>query len=261
MLNQRRMSAVRLGRLFGFAIFVAYGWFFGLAVASWTLGSAVPRLLPEASIATRAAVGVACAAGIFVALAVNELTHAVVLRRSGVPIRAVTLFAIGGITDAECAPASPAAEARAAAAAPVANVALAGLLVLAVAVAGGPLPRALHDTDRLGVVGVVVAFFAFANALVAATSIVPAYPLAGGRLLRAALWAAMGSAERATRWVAVISQVIGATLLIGGVALAVLGAGRDGAMIGLWITLLGWFVASAAAQGYVAATRGRGATV
>lgn len=247
-------KTLRAGRLFGLEVFVASGWVFGFVLAAWTLAELVSRALPDASIVARIAVSIGCAAGIFVALAVHGLTHALVARRAGVPVRKLTLFVVGDVTDVEREPASPRSEAVAALAAVAANVATALVVAIGIVVAGGPLPRALSDTDRLGLFGVVFSFFALANALVAGASLLPAYPLAGGRLLRAAIWRVTGDVFRATRAVAWLGQAIGFALVLAGVGLALLGSGRDGVVIGVWVALLGWFVTSAGAQGYVSAT-------
>ena len=80
-------------------------------------------------------------------------------------------------------------------------------------------------------------------------NLVPAFPLDGGRLVRAAIWRATGDVERATRWAAWIGQLIGWMLVLLGVALA-LGAHGLGVTGGMWVTFVGWFLASAAAQAY-----------
>ncbi|MFO0736626.1 MAG: hypothetical protein U0270_12140 [Labilithrix sp.] len=81
---------------------------------------------------------------------------------------------------------------------------------------------------------------------IAAPALLPAYPLDGGRLLRAAVWRASGDVDRATRYAAWSGQVVGWALVLGGIALAL--SHLESA--GLLAAVVGWFVASASAQGY-----------
>lgn len=226
-----------------------WSWIVTFVLAAWTLVSIGARVMPHLGPLPLALLGAASAAGLFASLVIHEIAHGLVARACGVPVRHVTLFLLGGITDVERQPASPKTEAVGAVAAPLASIALGVVLTLSIAITYGPLPRNLDDLDRLGAPGVVVAWLAFANFAIAALNLLPAYPLDGGRVLRAALWRATGDVERATRWSAWSGQVIGWLLVVVGVALAFAAHG-PGVAGGLWVAFIGWFIASAAAQGY-----------
>lgn len=238
-----------IGSVRGVDISVDWSWIVTFVMAAWTLVSLGRRLLPEVDNARLSVAGAAFAAGIFASLVVHEIAHGLVARASGVPVKHVTLFLLGGITDAERSPSTARGDVLAALAAPAASVVLGALLVVGVAIAGGPLPRDLGDLDRIGMPGVVALGLAFANFGIAALNLLPAWPLDGGRLVRAGFWAATGDVERATRWAAWISQLIGWTMLVLGVAIA-FSAHGPGVPAGMWMALVGWFIASAAAQGY-----------
>jgi CBS domain-containing protein len=111
------------------------------------------------------------------------------------------------------------------------------------------VPRGVEDIDRLGAPGVVLGWLVLANAAIAALGLLPAYPLDGGRLLRALLWRTTGDVERATRWSAWAGQAVGFALVVVGLALAFASRGPDIAAA-MWVAFAGWFIASAAAQGY-----------
>lgn len=240
---------LRVGKILGVEVALDWSWIVTFVLAAWTLVSAGARVLPSLGPFRLAILGAASAAGLFASLVVHELAHGLASRACGVPVRRVTLFLLGGISDVERDPASPKSEVVSALAAPAASLAVAVACVLALAITGGPLPRAWDDLDRLGAPGVLVAWLALSNCAIAAVNILPAYPLDGGRLLRAAIWRATGDVERATRWSAWTGQAIGWLLVVLGVALAFSGRG-PGVAGGMWTAFIGWFIASAAAQGY-----------
>lgn len=229
---------VRLGSAFGVEIAVDSSWVFALILATWTLVTVAGHTLPTASSAVATLVGAGAAIGVFASLAVHEIAHGLAVRACGVPVRRLTLFLFGGITDVERAPASPRSETFAAVVAPVSNAIVGGVL-LAVAAALGETPALALLVRWLGV----------ANLAIAAINVVPAFPLDGGRIVRAAIWRATGEIERATRWSALVGQTIGWAIVVAGVVLAFASHG-DRVAAGMWIAFVGWFLTSAAAQAY-----------
>jgi Zn-dependent protease len=235
--------------MFGVEVSLDWSWILTFVLAAWTLVALGARVLPRLGPVPLILLGVASATGLLMSLVLHEVVHGVVSRACGVPVRQLTLFLVGGITDVERQPASPKTEVLGAIAAPLTSLAIAVVCVLAIAIAYGPLPSGLDDLDRLGAPGVALAWLAIANVAVAGLNLLPAFPLDGGRLLRAAIWRATGDVERATRWSAWSGQVVGWLLLVLGVSLA-FGAHGPGVAGGIWVAFIGWFVASAAAQGY-----------
>ncbi len=226
-----------------------WSWIVTFVLAAWTLVSVGARVLPGLGPLRLALLGGASAAGLFASLALHEIANGLASRACGVPVRHVTLFLLGGISDVERDPASPRTEVVSALAAPAASIAIGAAFAFAVVVSGGPLPRGLDDLDRLGAPGVLLVWLAIANFAIAAVNFLPAYPLDGGRLVRAAFWRLTGDVEKATRWAAWMGQVVGWLLVVLGVALAFAGQG-PGVAGGMWTAFVGWFIASAAAQGY-----------
>jgi len=241
---------LRVGRIFGVEVCVDWSWILTFVIAAWTLVSLNRRLLPDLDAAHHALMSALAAAGLFASLGAHELVRVLASRAWGVPVRRLTLFVLGGVTNVERAPLSPRTEALGALAAPAASIAIALVVACGVAVASAPLPRGWADLDRLGAPGVVLLEVAAANLVVAAVNLLPAYPLDGGRVLRAAVWSATGDVDRATRLSAWCGQAIGWTLVLVGIGLSLLSGRGPGLGIGLWTALVGWFVASAAAQGY-----------
>lgn len=230
---------VRLGHVLGVEIAVDWTWIFTFVLAASTLVTLGARMLPTLATGVLTLLSGVAAIGLFASLVVHEVAHGLVARACGVPVRRLTLFLFGGITDVERDPASPRTEAIAAVVAPLTNAAVgSALLAVGHALGGADCPFSL-----------LVTWLGGANVGIAALNLLPAFPLDGGRLVRAAIWRVTGNVERATRWAAWLGQVVGWSIVILGVGIAF--AGRDiGVALGMWMAFVGWFIASAAAQAY-----------
>ncbi|HKD99954.1 MAG TPA: site-2 protease family protein, partial [Planctomycetota bacterium] len=134
---------------------------------------------------------VALLVALFASVLLHELGHAFTARAFGIRTREITLLPIGGVARLERMPREPAHEFLVAIAGPAVNVVLAFVLVPAFFVAGGTLEE-LFAVPLLGApVGVglpaLLASLACMNLTLGAFNLLPAYPLDGGRLLRAVL--------------------------------------------------------------------------
>ena len=230
---------IPLFKLAGFQVGVDWSWLILAVLISWTLSVGLfPYYYPDLTPGTYWAMGVIAAAGLFGSIILHELAHSLVARRYHLPIRGITLFIFGGVAQMEREPDRPGVEFRVAIAGPIASfvVALACLLLARAAGAAG-----------LGVPVVgVLAYLATINGILALFNLVPAFPLDGGRMLRAALWHWKGSLRQATRTASAIGSGFG-------VALIVLGVWRvlTGDFIGgMWWFLIGLFVRFAAQASY-----------
>ena len=226
--------------LFGFKVRVDISLLFLALLVTWSLASAVfPRQLPGLDHATYWWMGVAGTIGLFFSLIFHELSHSLVARRYGLPIRGITLFIFGGVAEMSDEPPSAKAEFWMALAGPAASILLA-LSAWALsglgAEAGVPEP-----------VTAVVGYLALINAVLAVFNLVPAFPLDGGRVLRAALWWRRGDIVAATRSAARAGSAF-ALLLMGMGVLQVVTGNFVG---GIWFFLIGMFLRSAAERSYM----------
>jgi Zn-dependent protease len=251
---KRRFS---LGRWFGIQVFIDWSSIPTFVFAWWTFVSVNRRLLADADMITIFGISTLSAAGLFASFGAHELIRVTAARRLfGVPVHKLLLFVVGGVSDTERAAASsPRAQALSAVIAPAVSLLAALVIFIGTAIASAPFPRALDDLDRLGPPGVLLLELAASNAFVALINLLPAYPLDGGRILRALLWRLTGNLERATRLATWTGQVAGFTLVtlgIGGtVAATTVHNNAIYFMAGfVWLAFIGWFVASAAAQGF-----------
>lgn len=237
-------NSLRIGRIFGLQVEVAFGWIAACALASLSLLSLAPRALPFASSLGIGLFGLGATAIAAASFVLHELAHGLVLRTVGVPVRRVMIFLVGSVTDVERAP-SPKTEALVSVAALSLNAGIAIAFHTIVRLVYGSFPSTYTDIAALGYGGALLAWTAFVNFVVVVVELVPALPLDGGHLLRAAARRLTGSFERSTRCAAISAQVIGWAFMAAGLFLAV----ASGALA-MWLALFGWFLASSAARAY-----------
>jgi len=225
--------------LFGFDIRLDISWFFIAILLTWSLAQGLfPMMIPDLSAADYWLMGLVGMLTLFLSIVLHEIGHSVVARRYKLGITSITLFIFGGVADLKEEPKSPGAEFLIAIAGPIVSVLIAiGFFAVTVLglFMGWPL-QVLAITEYLW----------FINAILVIFNMIPAFPLDGGRVLRAALWKFKGNIKSATR----ISSAIGSTF---GVLLMVLGvfAFATGNIIGgLWWILIGLFVRAAASMSY-----------
>jgi Zn-dependent protease len=183
-----------------------------------------------------------CAGGLllFVSVLLHELSHSLVARRRGLPVKNITLFIFGGVSNIEQEPKSPGVEFQMAFVGPLTSLLLGGLAyLLLVIIRAGTSPLAA-----------LLGYLTVSNVLLGIFNLVPAFPLDGGRVLRSILWKISGSARLATRAATVTSQVIAYLLILAGLWLLFGGDLLDG----LWLGFIGWFLLNGAQSANVQAT-------
>jgi Zn-dependent protease len=234
-------------RIFGIRVGVNPSWFLVLFVVIFVLWDSLNETL-DASETTVYLVAVVAAASFFASIVAHELGHALAARREGIAVEGIDLFLFGGVMKMSRDTDSPGAEFRVAVAGPLVTLVLMIVAsVVAVLLAGGD---SFWDAARLSAsadaspVEVVVSLLVSMNLVLLLFNLVPAFPLDGGRIARAAAWKLTGDRHRATRFAARIGIAFGWTLILGGLALVVLVEGA--ALDGIWFAALGWLLAGAA---------------
>lgn len=230
---------VTLFEIAGFAVKVDWSWAILAVLIAWSLAQGFfPSLYEGLPVAAYWWMGVAGVAGLFLSILLHELSHSVVARYYGLPIRGITLFIFGGVAELEEEPLSPRVEFRMAIAGPLLSIALGGLFYLLFLLG----QAAGWDTAVLG----VARYLATLNLLLAVFNLIPAFPLDGGRVLRAFLWHRWRDMRRATR-VASNAGIAFSLVLMGIGVLSVI-SGDLGS--GIWWILIGLFLRNAAAGSY-----------
>ncbi len=171
----------------------------------------------------------------------HELSHAVVARAHGIDARRITLFIFGGVAQIGGEAQRPAHEFRIAVAGPLMSLFIAGVLAA--------VARLLHPAaDGLAGMsehGGLWGNLALVNLALALFNLIPAFPLDGGRLLRAGLWGGLRNRVRATRWAANLGKAFAFLFMgAGGAIAAIYGARREAgnALPGLWYIVIGYFL-------------------
>ena len=226
-----------LFRLFGIPIRLDLSWFVIAGLLAWSLATGFfPQLTPGLSSGAYWLMGVGGALGLFASIVVHEFFHAWVARRHEIPMQGITLFILGGVAEMGAEPPGPKAEFRMAVAGPLVSIAL-GALALALAGLGAGRPTMLTG---------VLTYLGLMNLVLAAFNLVPAFPLDGGRILRAALWHWKRDLRWATAVAARVGKVFGGVLM----ALGVFRLAAGDVLGGMWSFLIGLFLLQAAAAAY-----------
>jgi Zn-dependent protease/CBS domain-containing protein len=228
-----------LFRLFGFEVKIDLSWLLLALLITWTLAAGVfPRRYPDVSREIYWWMGVAGAVGIFFSIVFHELSHSLVARRFGLPIKGITLFIFGGVAEMEEEAPSPKAEFLMAVAGPLASFLLAFVFYQVHLVATA-------SDWHTSVIGVIY-YLAYLNMMLAIFNLVPAFPLDGGRMLRATLWGWKKDLRGATRIASRIGSGFGVFLMALGIMAFVLG----NFIGGMWWFLIGAFLRGAAVASY-----------
>lgn len=231
----------------GIPIGVDWSWFLVLFLVIWLLSGYYRDLLGSSDEAVEPYVlAVASALLFFVSILLHELGHALVALRNGIGISHITLWMFGGIAGLERDSRSAGEEFRIAIAGPVVTLAIAVLcLGTGALLEGGAFWEGTTFDEGATISGpvAVLAWLGNINALILVFNLLPAFPLDGGRVARAAAWKVTGDRRRATGFAARLGQGFAFLFVAGGVLLMLL----TGAFLaGLWIAVIGWMLGSSA---------------
>jgi Zn-dependent protease/CBS domain-containing protein len=235
---------IQLLRVFGIRIGASPSWFVVLFVFIY-LGANHFRDRLNGSVTEAYLVAVAAVFLFFVSLVLHELGHALVARREGIAIIGIDLWLFGGVAKMSSDTQSPGAEFRVAAAGPAVTLVIvalcAGLLVLIQSNDALDVLRLSGDAEASPTLALLVSLAAI-NAMLFVFNLIPAFPLDGGRIARSLVWKITGNRNTATRVAGRVGEGF-AYIMIGiGVFLAARGELIDG----LWLAVIGWFIAQSA---------------
>jgi Zn-dependent protease len=238
-------SSIRLTTIFGIRVGVNVSWFLILFLAIfWLQGSFADALGDDQR---GFVVAVAPALGFFGSILLHELGHALQARRDGIDVNGIDLFFFGGVMKMNRDTTTPGQEFRVAVAGPLVTLAivLVGGLVCIALIGWDTFSAAarLDGVDITGPFELWLSFLVSANVLLLAFNLVPAFPLDGGRIARAAAWKITGDRGQATRLSAYLGQGFAALLIGYGIYELVANNNSFG---GLWAIVLGYLLGSSA---------------
>jgi len=250
-----------LGRFFGVNVVIDWSWIIIFLLVTWSLAAGLfPSWHPEWGPALSWGLAAAASLLFFASILAHELAHSLVAKARGLPVRSITLFIFGGVSNLQREPASAGVEFVIALVGPVTSIAL-GILFTALGVASGgrmfmgPV-NPIRSVSQAGPLPTLLAWLGPINLLIGIFNLIPGFPLDGGRLLRAVIWSVTGNLRTATRWATRVGRLVALLFILAGLAMA-FGARvplfGTGFISGLWLAFIGWFLNDAAIAGERAA--------
>ena len=226
---------ISLGRVFGIPLRLHYTWFiiFALVTTSLVLYPLVETPYPP--IEQRIILGILTSLLLFASIITHELAHSILAIRNNIPVKDITLFVFGGVSQITKEATRPRTELLIAIVGPLTSLVLAGVFY------------GLHLLLG-GLAASLMQWLALINVALAVFNLIPGFPLDGGRILRALIWQRTQDYHKATRIATNMGQGVAYAFMAGGLALMIVV--REWWFNGLWFILIGWFLRNAARASY-----------
>ncbi|MBI1366727.1 MAG: CBS domain-containing protein [Alphaproteobacteria bacterium] len=229
--------SVRLFRVFGIDVRVDLSWALIAAFIAWSLAVGVfPKLYAGFSPGAYWWMAIVAIIGLALSIIIHELAHSLVAKAEGLPLKSVTLFFLGGVSELEDEPKSPLAEFAMAIAGPAISVVLAFVF--------SQIANLIARNEEISAASAAFHYLALINFMLAAFNMLPALPLDGGRAFRALMWRIRGDFAAATR----ISSRVGVWIATAIIAIGAAGMIFGAFVGGLWWVVIGLFIRSMAAS-------------
>jgi Zn-dependent protease len=240
-------GSIQVARVLGIPIVVNLSWFLTLAVVTVGLALTYPNAFEETSPyrndkLVHWSMGAASGVVFFASIVLHELAHSVVALRQGIPVKNITLFVFGGVSQIGGEARRPLHEFVMAIIGPLMSLLLAGIFFAAWWVTG------FSTADPIAI---VLQWLFFMNLVLAAFNMAPGFPMDGGRVLRALIWGASGNSIGATRIATYAGRGLGYGLMVLG-GLVVFGTFDEyfGPLGGVWFIILGMYLENSAKQSW-----------
>lgn len=236
------MKSLRAGTYFGVPIIFTPGSFllFG-GIAALLATQVYPDLFEQGSTTTHIVMAVVSAFLFFLTIALHELGHCLVARAYRVPVKSITFYFMGGVSQITRDAKTPLEELLIAIVGPATNIAIALALL-------GGWQVFLGTTETA--VGMVVLWLATMNGVIAVLNLVPALPLDGGRIFRSLAWMVTKNPSLSTRSTAWLTRGLAWAMMAAGI-LAIFRVNvflANDLTGGAWLLFVGFFLGNAATQ-------------
>jgi Zn-dependent protease/predicted transcriptional regulator len=234
-------SQIKLGHISGIEIGLHYSWLIIALLISFSLAAHFHHVRPDWNIGLTWTAAILTSIFFFITLLLHELAHSIVAKSRGLRVRAITLFALGGVSQIESEASDAKSEFWIAIVGPLTSLLIGAILIAIAHVTGTAVstPSSLVDA--------VLLWLGYINLALAAFNMIPGYPLDGGRVMRAIIWWITHNADKATRIASQVGQVVALLFILYGVFRFFVGANIGG----LWMAFIGWFLLDAARSSYV----------
>ena len=234
-------SQIKLGRIFGVEIGLHYSWIVIALLIVFSLAGHFRETNAQWGDGVVLITAVVTGVLFFAAIIAHELAHSVVAKSRGLPVKSITLFALGGVAQIEKDAADAKTEFWIAIIGPITSFVIGGCLIGLSLFAGW----GWMETAKTPLLAMMV-WLGYINIALGVFNLIPGFPLDGGRVLRAIVWWVTKDAVRSTRIAARVGQTVALFFIITGVYRLFGGAG----FAGLWMAIIGWFLLDAAGASY-----------
>jgi Zn-dependent protease/CBS domain-containing protein len=226
-----KKNTINLLHVMGIPIGLDPSWFLVFALVTWILAvNYFPSEFKQWTLVQFWSVAAVTSVLFFMSVLLHELGHSLVALRYKLPVKSITLYIFGGISEITSEPASPMQEFVISAAGPFTSLLLAAVFYI------------IQLTfQNIAPVFAAAKYLAYINALLGIFNLIPGFPLDGGRVFRAIVWAITHNLRRATEIAGYLGQAIAFLFIILGVWLLFQGDWING----LWVAFIGWFLESA----------------
>ncbi len=224
-------QSLPLGRILGILVGIDYSWFLIFALVTWSLATSYfPAEFKSWPTAAYWLIGALTAILFFGSVFLHELAHSLVAERFNIPVRKITLYIFGGISEMKIEPPTATAEFWITLAGPATNLLLAGVFaLLALPLAAVTPAEALFK------------YLAYINLILGLFNLIPGFPLDGGSVLMALVW----GITHKRRWGIIAASTLGSILAYLLIFIGILQSFGGNIWNGLWIAFIGWFMLNA----------------
>ncbi len=230
---------ISLGKIFGIPLRLNYTWFIIFALVTISLVLYPIEETPPPPLGHRIVLGILTSILFFASITIHELAHSILAIRNNIPVKEITLFVFGGVSQITKEATHPRAELSMAIVGPLTSLALAGIFYgLHILLAGAQQTLAASLMQWLALINVILAVF----------NSIPGFPLDGGRIFRALVWHKTQDYHKATRIASMVGQGIAYAFIALGIASIVFIPGYW--IRGVWLCFIGWFLRDAARGSY-----------
>jgi Zn-dependent protease len=225
-------ASIKMGRIGGVPVGLHWSWFiiFALVTTSLSLG----YFVLESTGLTREwnwVLGLITSALFFLSVLAHEFGHAILAILNGIQVRSINLFIFGGVAHIAEEPQTAKAEFQVAIAGPAAS--------LAVAILFWGVQAVFHHIPFLAIPAY---WLAQVNLALVAFNMLPGFPLDGGRVFRAIIWALTRNYQKATRFATLSGQL----MAFGFIGYGIFSLFGGNLVNGIWLAFIGWFLQNAA---------------
>lgn len=234
-------AQIKLGRIFGIEIGLHYSWLIIAVLIALSLSQYFAESHPDWTGSVIWTMAIVTALLFFLSIVIHELSHAAIARRNNLPVKSITLFALGGVALIEKEAENAKTEFWMGIIGPITSAAI-GFLCLGISYLLGWIPMSEPNTPLMA----MLVWLGYINFGLAIFNMLPGFPMDGGRVFRGIVWAITGNRTKATIIASLTGQFLALSFIILGLIMFFSGSGFSG----LWIAFIGWFLLNAAKATY-----------